>query len=429
MRLITHHLPGLTLTDHQFTVPLNHARPDADTLTVFAREVTAANRDSAHLPWLVFFQGGPGSESPRPDAKGGWIKRAVQDYRVLLLDQRGTGRSTPINHQTLARFSSAQAMADYLKNFRADSIVWDAELIRHELAGNERWSALGQSYGGFCNTTYLSLAPVGLREVMFTGGLPPMHQPVDEVYRATYRRVLAKNRQYYERYPDDVERVQVIVNHLEQNDVRLPTGDRLTARRLQQLGIAFGMSNGFEPLHYLLENAFVEGAQGRELHYSFLRGVENAQHYETNPLYAILHEACYCEGAASRWSAQRVRAEYPEFDITPDQPSYFTGEMIYPWMFDDYTHLRPLKEAAEILAEAADWPALYNAAVLRANTVPCAAVVYHNDMYVERLFSEETAETIQGLRVWVTSEYEHNGLRADGEKILGRLLDMLHGEV
>lgn len=428
MRLLTHHLPGLVLTDHEFSVPLDHMQPDGEAITVFAREVVAARREKEHLPWLVFFQGGPGSESPRPEANSGWIKRAVQDYRVLLLDQRGTGRSTPVNYQTLARFSSAQALADYLKYFRADSIVWDAETIRHELIGSERWSALGQSYGGFCNTTYLSLAPVGLREVLFTGGLPPIQRPIDEIYRATYRWVLDKNRQYYERYPADLDRASLIVDFLAQHEVRLPTGDRLTPRRFQQLGLAFGMSNGFEPLHYLLENAWVDGAQGRQLHYTFLRGVENAQHYETNPIYAILHEACYCEGAASRWSAERVRAEYPEFALAPDQPVYFTGEMIYPWMFDDYTYLRPLKEAAEILADFGDWPALYLPEVLQTNTVPCAAVVYYNDMYVERLFSEETAQVIQGLRLWVTNEYEHNGLRADGEKILGRLLDLVHGE-
>jgi hypothetical protein len=50
-------------------------------------------------------------------------------------------------------------------------------------------------------------------------------------------------------------------------------------------------------------------------------------------------------------------------------------------------------------------------------------------MYVERTLSEETARDIRGIKLWVTNEYEHNGLRADGEKVLGRLLDMLHGEV
>ncbi|HUX76264.1 MAG TPA: aminopeptidase, partial [Anaerolineae bacterium] len=65
---------------------------------------------------------------------------------------------------------------------------------------------------------------------------------------------------------------------------------------------------------------------------------------------------------------------------------------------------------------------------LRANTVPCVAAVYYDDMYVERTFSEETARDVQGIKLWVTSEYEHDGLRSYGEQVLGRLLDMLHGE-
>ena len=55
--------------------------------------------------------------------------------------------------------------------------------------------------------------------------------------------------------------------------------------------------------------------------------------------------------------------------------------------------------------------------------------MYYNDMYVDRLLSEETASIIQGIRVWATSEYEHNGLRADGEKILGRLFGLVRGEI
>ena len=66
---------------------------------------------------------------------------------------------------------------------------------------------------------------------------------------------------------------------------------------------------------------------------------------------------------------------------------------------------------------------------LRANTVPVAAAIYYDDMYVERAFSEETAATIRGIKIWVTNEYEHNGLRADGERILDRLLGMARGAV
>jgi hypothetical protein len=67
--------------------------------------------------------------------------------------------------------------------------------------------------------------------------------------------------------------------------------------------------------------------------------------------------------------------------------------------------------------------------VLRQNTVPTAAAMYYNDMYVDRLLSEEAASLIKGSQVWATSEYEHNGLRADGDKILGRLFGMVRGEI
>ncbi|MBI1879371.1 MAG: alpha/beta fold hydrolase [Chloroflexi bacterium] len=430
MTTVIHRVPGLVLTDHTFRVPLDHAQPEGEQIEVFAREVVAAAREAAQLPWLVFFQGGPGFASPRPLDNKGWLKRALQNYRVLLLDQRGTGRSTPLTFQTLAHFTTPQAMAAYLKCFRTDAIVQDAEWIRREwLDESEPWSVLGQSFGGFCVTHYLSAAPAGLKEAIITGGLPPLDRPVDDIYQATYQRVIARNRLYYQRYPDDVERVQAVVRYLSTHKVHLPTGDRLSLRRFQQLGMAFGESDGYEQIHYLLEEAFVAGSGGQELSYTFLRGLENRQPFDTNPLYALLHEAIYCQQEASCWSAERVRANYPEFELSPDRPVYFTGEMIYPWMFDEYERLRPLKEAAEILAHDEAWPRLYDPAVLRTNTVPGAAAIYYNDMYVERQFSEETAQNIQGIKVWVTNEYEHNGLRAEGEIILGRLLGMLHGEI
>jgi pimeloyl-ACP methyl ester carboxylesterase len=430
MQLVTHRLPGLILTDHTFSVPLDYSAPEGEQIEVFARETAAADKQQADLPWLVFFQGGPGFPSPRPTSNDGWLKRALQDYRVLLLDQRGTGRSTPATAQTLARFATGQALADYLKHFRADSIVKDAELIRRELLGRRgQWSVLGQSYGGFCIAHYLSVAPDGLKEALITGGLPPLERPADDVYRSTYRRVIEKNRRYYERYPGDVERAQAVVRHLAEREVELPAGGLLSPRRFQQLGIEFGASDGFERVHYLLEEAFAQGASGQELSYTFLRGIENAQEFETNPIFAFLHEAIYCQGAASRWAAERVRAEYPGFSLAPDKPVFFTGEMIYPWMFEEYPRLRPLAEAAEILAAYEDWPPLYDPVALRANSVPCAATIYYDDMYVERTFAEETAATIRGMKVWVTNEYEHNALRADDERVLGRLLELLRGEV
>jgi hypothetical protein len=95
-------------------------------------------------------------------------------------------------------------------------------------------------------------------------------------------------------------------------------------------------------------------------------------------------------------------------------------------MFDDYGALAGLREAAERLA-GHEWPRLYDAERLAANEVPAAAAVYAEDMYVERRFSEETAGRVRGLRPWLTNEYEHNGLRADGERVLDRLLELARG--
>ncbi|HSR24295.1 MAG TPA: alpha/beta fold hydrolase [Candidatus Eisenbacteria bacterium] len=425
MRLATHRLPGLLLTDHEFEVPLDHAAPHGPTITVFAREVVAPRKRDRDLPWMLYLQGGPGQASPRPTGRSGWLGRALQDHRVLLLDQRGTGRSTPATRQTLAGLGSAQEQARYLTHFRADSIVRDAELIRHELLGGDTWSVLGQSFGGFCALTYLSFAPEGLRQVLVTGGLPPLDRPADDVYRATYERVRDRSARYFDRYPGDQARLDTVADHLDAHDVRLPSGDPFPVARLQQLGMAFGMSDGFERLHYLLETAFAGG----ELSDGFLAAVERTTSFVDQPLYALLHEAIYCadgSGRPSGWAAARVHDALPEFSPKA-RPLLPTGEMIYPWMFDTDHSLAPLRMTAALLAAHDTWPALYDVRRLAANTVPVAAAIYHDDMYVEYAYSLETAKRVGNLSWWVTSEFAHDGLRSDA-RVLDRLLDMAAGE-
>jgi pimeloyl-ACP methyl ester carboxylesterase len=423
--------PGTVLTDHTFGVPLDYGRPDGEQIEIFAREVVAADKASqaATLPWLLFLQGGPGNRSPRPIGRDVWLDRALREFRVLLLDQRGTGRSTPANRLSLARLGPPQAQADYLALFRADNIVRDAERIRRELAGGAPWSVLGQSFGGFCTVTYLSLAPEGIREAFITGGLPGLDVTADDVYRVAYPRVTAKVSQHYERYPDDVDRARRIARQLARRDVRLPAGMPLTVENFQALGLMLGMSTGSHELHYLLEDAFV----GDELSDEFRYQAEHHLSFAANPLYALLHEACYAQGSATGWSAQRVRAEFPAFDpavaVDGDDPLSFTGEMIYPWMTEHDPVLAPLRAAANRLAERDTWPPLYDPVRLGANTVPVAAAIYFDDMYVDRDDSLRTAVAIEGLRPWVTSEYEHDGVRASEGRVLDRLIALARGEV
>ena len=401
---------GLVLTEHEFSVPLDHDRPDAERITVFAREV--ADPDGRDRPLLLFLQGGPGFEASRPTrhpSAPGWLDRALQDYCVLLLDQRGTGRSSPIG--AMEGLTAAEQAAR-LTHFRADAIVRDAEWIRREL-GVDRWSVLGQSFGGFCVVTYLSLAPEGLREALITGGVPALGARVDDVYRATYRHALRRSRSYYERYPGDRERVRALHERLRADAVRLPSGDRLTSRRLRALGHVLGVSAGAERLHYLLELPLRSPA--------FLHDVEAASAFARNPLYAIVHEASWADGGATDWAAERLLPS-----LYDDEPELFTGEHVYPWVFEEYGALAPLREAAEILARH-EWPRLYDPERLADNEVPIAATIYAEDMYVDRALAEQAAASIRGLRPWVTSEYEHDALRTDGERVLGRLIDVVRG--
>ena len=412
---------GTVLTDRTFSVPLDHAQPDGEHIDVFGREVVAADGKSADLPWLLFLQGGPGFGSPRPIGRENWLDRALRDFRVLLLDQRGTARSTPANRQTLAHLGDAKAQAGYLAHFRADSIVADAELIRPQVTGGVPWAVLGQSFGGFCTVSYLSLAPGGLREAFITGGLPGLTATAEEVYRLTYRKVAEKNRAHYDRYPQDVEQARRVAAAVADAPAVLPGGGSLTVERFQSLGHILGSSTGSHSLHYLLEDPFA----GAELNDDFLFRAEALLSFASAPLYAVVHELCYAQGPATQWAAARVRAEFPEFSadaaLGGDAPVLFTGEMVYPWAFEYDPALRPMAEAAGLLAERDGWPALYDAERLSRNDVPVAAAVYFNDMYVPRELSLQTADAIRGLRPWVTSEYEHDALRVSDGAVLDRM--------
>jgi pimeloyl-ACP methyl ester carboxylesterase len=405
----TYRVPGAVLTEREHRVPLDHAHPDGRSLTVFTREV--ADPDGGDRPYLVFLQGGPGFEATRPTSPpSGWMKRALADYRVLLIDQRGTGRSTPVG--AVIPGETAEDQATYLAHFRADSIVGDCEWVRRELEV-DRWTVLGQSFGGFTALTYLSIAPHGLAGALITGGLAPVvGRPVDDVYGATWVRTIEANARYFARYPEDRARVADVSRRLDEEDVRLPSGDRLTSRRFRQLGMWLGDSAGFELIHHVLELPFASSA--------FLADVDLPVRWSRNPIYATLHEPSYADGGPTRWSAHRLAPE-----------TYLAGELlsaehVFPWMWEDYGGLRLHAGAAELLANH-DWPRLYDPAQLAQNEVPVAATIYVDDVYVERAFAEETAAQVRGLKAWITNEYAHNGLRADGERVVGRLLDLLNG--
>jgi len=312
----------------------------------------------------------------------------------------------------------------------------DAEVVRHELCGDRPWTCLGQSFGGFIASSYLSLAPQGLAAALFTGGLPGLAS-IDDIYRLTYARTAARNRAYLQRHPDDERTIRRVAAHLRDAEEFLPTGERLSPARFRSIGMGLGTTTRFDVLHYLLEGPWVrpEIAGGeRRLSRAFLRDVGATVSME--PLYGVLQEFIYAcalpevAGRPTDWAAERLAADLPGFrpDADPldtSEPYFLTGEHMPRAFFAEDPVLRPLAGATDVLAQATDAPPVYLPDVLRQNSVPGTAAIYVDDMFVPRETSLDTAATIRGLRTWVTSEHQHDGLRASGGAVLDHLLELL----
>ncbi|CEL05440.1 Putative Prolyl aminopeptidase papA-Aspergillus niger [Aspergillus calidoustus] len=430
-----HNVPGrFRVAELFFEVPINYSQPGDGALRLFARSICRAvkpvdpGKDEKHpqLPWLVYLQGGPGMGC-RPPQEYGWVGTALdKGYQVLFLDQRGTGLSSTITAGTLALQGNAIKQAEYLKHFRADNIVRDCEAVRRCLTTDypeekRKWSIIGQSFGGFCAVTYLSMFPEGLAEAFICGGLPPLVNGPDAVYSRTYEKVLERNKCYYSKFPEDVARVKGIVEYLKQNKITVPSGT-LTPQRIQQLGIMFGMHGGLDSVHDLILRATSDLDSFGFLTHPTLVALDSYGGYDNNVIYAILHESIYCQGEASNWSADRLRSSNPWFSLTSDSPEIlFTGEMIYKDMFDSYSELNQIKEVADILAATTDWPALYDEEQLAKNEVPVYAATYLEDMYVHFEHASNTAAKIKGIKQFITNVMYHNAIRSKADEVFQQL--------
>lgn len=425
----------LRVTEHFFEVPKDYSRPDAGTIRVFGRSVKKhdtsiipdASKDKEQLPWLLFLNGGPGMEC-RPPQHYPWTQMILdRGYQMLYLDQRGTGLSSPVTASTLQMRGYNDVQAKYLKLYRADSIVKDCEAIRQALTADypedkKKWSIMGQSFGGFCSISYLSFHPEGLREAFLFGGLQPLVKDPDEVYRRLYKKVIERNEAYYSKYPEDIDKVKNVMNYLKRfgdGKIKLASEGTLSRRRFRQLGIMFGAHGGLDTVHHIILRAHNDIEAFGHLTRGTLSAIDHGTSFDDHLIYSILHEPIYCEGRAPNWSAHRVMDEYLDFDLDKkDGPVYFTGEMIYPWMFEDYCELRKVQDVANRVAADPDWTPLFSEEQLAKNEVPVYAASYVEDMYVDFDFSMETARKIKGCKVFATNVMFHDAIRSKMDEVI-----------
>lgn len=405
---VEYSLPGIRVREQVIGAPLRWGSPHGPQVELFVRELVDPDKRNDDLPLLTFLQGGPGGAGPRPVDRSGWIDEALRTYRVVLVDQRGTGRSAPLEGADLAAFATQEEGADHLASFRADSIVRDLEHVRQEMFGGRRWAIFAQSFGGWITLAYLSQAPEGVSACYVAGGIPGTPASADEVYRRTFDRVATKTAELYRRYPHDVALVSAVADRLAEGDVRLPDGDLLTVHRFQSLGIDLGMKPGLERMHWLLEKAFTRPGRLSE---AFLADCLARSSSASSPLFWSLQESIYGDGAngPTGWAAQRERDRRAEFDPAR-RPLLFTGEMAFPWMFDEVRLLRPFAGAVHELARRPGWSPLYDLDRLASNEVPLAAAVYFDDMFVDAQLQLDTLTRLGSSQAWVTNEFEHDGI-------------------
>ncbi|MFE1664866.1 prolyl aminopeptidase [Microbacterium sp. P02] len=103
---------------------------------------------------VVFLHGGPGSGSSP------WHRRFFdpERYRIVLLDQRGCGRSTP-------HVSAADADLRFNTTWH---LVADIELLRRNL-GIDRWQVFGGSWGSALALAYAQTHPGAVSELVLRG--------------------------------------------------------------------------------------------------------------------------------------------------------------------------------------------------------------------------------------------------------------------
>ena len=288
----------------------------------------------------------------------------------------------------------------------------------------KKWSIIGQSFGGFCAVNYLSRFPEGLQEVFTAGGLPPLVRDPYQLYNKLFRKIKQRNKAYYQKYTEDIHRVKDIVRYIQKEDVKLPSGGRLSVLRLRQLGMYFGFHGTMDTVHEIITRFTSDLNQFGYFTRPTLAAFDGIIPFDLVPLYALLHEPCYAQGVAPGWAADRSMSQFPEFTRVPvdgPEPILFTGEMIFREMFKDFDELRGLLDTADHLANAQDWPELYDEAQLAKNEVPVYSATFVEDMYVDFDFARETASKIKGCKNFITNVLYHDALANKSDELVKQL--------
>ena len=171
-----------------FTVAENPQAPLGQTIELFVARIKSLSPAPASDP-LVLIAGGPGSSTVDMYLGLARAFAGVLDERdILLLDQRGTGRSTPLNC-SLEMMSSIQieptledsraAAINCLQQLEQDTRYYTTSIAVQDLealriaAGYQQLNIYGVSYGTRVAQHFLRRYPESTRTLVIDGVVPP----------------------------------------------------------------------------------------------------------------------------------------------------------------------------------------------------------------------------------------------------------------
>jgi pimeloyl-ACP methyl ester carboxylesterase len=164
-------------------VPLDRSRPNGETLALHIAVVPALNRRSARAP-LFLLAGGPGQSAEGfYVAQSGAFSRINRDHDIVLVDQRGTGRSSalvcdypedwqePADPMPALRQATQGCLGKYgdrVRFYTTSAAVQDLDAVRVAL-GYEQIDLYGASYGTRVAQLYMRRFPTRAHAAILDG--------------------------------------------------------------------------------------------------------------------------------------------------------------------------------------------------------------------------------------------------------------------
>lgn len=169
-----------------FQMEENKESTDAGQIELFVAVIPAQTQKPAFDP-LVFLTGGPGQAATETYVLLKWAFQHIQEKRdIILIDQRGTGRSSPLQCAAISEIQAGESSSDELhrsirrcltelpanpKHFTTSIVVQDLDKVR-QMLGYDTWNLYGISYGTRVALHYLRQYPDKVRAVILDGVVP-----------------------------------------------------------------------------------------------------------------------------------------------------------------------------------------------------------------------------------------------------------------